>query len=502
MLRIQIKYTFDGYTMFKDVIAGILAGSYDLDVNNAGTKVTVLDLSGGSNTNLTIVGTGLTLISNLSLAGGHVTGFGYHDANTYGPQADISGVNLGALALQGLIDAATSVTQLQDALFDNRPQVISGGPYPNYIQGGHADDKIYGNGGDDYIFASEGNDVVYGGGGIGIDTLDFSRVADLGGVNMDLKAHTASIGKFHQTISGFEIFVLTDNGDSVAGDKSDDSLSDGTGNDVISGRGGDDTLVGNAGNDVIHGDSGNDSIQGDLDSNSNLHGKDRIFGGAGNDTIEGNSGLDVIHGGRDNDFILGNNGNDVIDGNSGADGVYGGFGHDAIFGGAGKDYLDGGRATLFESDTPGLTPGHDVRDTISGGANADRIFGRGGGDLLKGDGGNDHLHGNAGDDTLFGGSGKDHLRGDGGDDHLIGGKGADTFFFVGTTISGNDTIEDLTGADVVDLYDQLPNFVSIGQSGHDATISYSGGVITVLGIDHSLLTFSAQPYDTEVLIHL
>ena len=125
----------------------------------------------------------------------------------------------------------------------------------------------------------------------------------------------------------------------------------------------------------------------------------------------------------------------------------------------------------------------------------------GGDDLLKGDGGQDRIHGGSGDDTLFGGAGIDFLSGGGGDDHLIGGIGADTFYFAARNVLGNDTIEDLTGADVAILADQPLDHVVIGQSGQDATITYNGGVITLPGIDHSLLTISVDHFN-DVLIDL
>ena len=357
MLRIKIDYPFDTYTMFKEAIAGILGpgGSYDLDVNQTGTKVTVQDLSGGGSNNLTIIGTGLTVFfqSGYYLGGGHVSGFGYHyEGNAHVAQADISGLNLDATALEGLIDGATSVVQLQDELFDNRPQKIIGSPFGDYIQGGHKADKIYGHGGGDYIFASQGNDIVHG--NAGLDTLNFIRLPNsLGGVTLDLSAHTASFGTFHQMIYGFEYIFLTSHADKVTGTSRAESIVGGADNDIISSMGGKDTIFGGDGKDVIHGGLGKDSINGGAKNDKLFGGSnaDAIHGGGGNDTINGGSAADQLHGeaGRDRifgdtgrDHIYGQAGNDVLKGGGGPDDVYGGPGEDVIRDGFGNDYYSGG----------------------------------------------------------------------------------------------------------------------------------------------------------------
>ena len=307
MLRIDIQTPFYDYNMFKSQIADILLGQDSLcqfDVNQDGTEVTVAEYSPYIEANLTINGTGFTVSGDgLSLTGGHVSGFGYHEPGATGANADIRHVNLDATALQGLIEGATSVAQLQDDLFDNQPQMIIGSPSGDYIQGGHAADIIHGGGGGDFIFASEGNDTIYGGGDK--DILNYSLLTNDGGVTVDLRMHTASIGNFMQKIFGFGLISLTPNADTAtgnaagnifAGDAGNDTISgkggndsiDGQdGNDVLAGNGGNDTILGGEGNDLIHGGAGNDCIQGDLDAFPSLIGNDTIYGGAGSDAIHG-----------------------------------------------------------------------------------------------------------------------------------------------------------------------------------------------------------------------
>jgi VCBS repeat-containing protein len=58
-------------------------------------------------------------------------------------------------------------------------------------------------------------------------------------------------------------------------------------------------------------------------------------------------------------------------------------------------------------------------DTISGTAEADRIFGENGNDVLSGGAGNDHIDGGNGSDTLSGGAGDDVIDGGNGQDTVV-----------------------------------------------------------------------------------
>jgi Ca2+-binding RTX toxin-like protein len=73
-------------------------------------------------------------------------------------------------------------------------------------------------------------------------------------------------------------------------------------------------------------------------------------------------------------------------------------------------------------------------ETVSGGAQRDRLFGGFGNDRLNGNGGNDLLIGDSGSDRLYGYAGNDYLDGGSSGDRLEGGEGADTLVGQG----GND----------------------------------------------------------------
>jgi len=102
--------------------------------------------------------------------------------------------------------------------------------------------------------------------------------------------------------------------------------------------------------------------------------------------------------------------------------------------------------------------------TVTGGLNADTIYGAGGNDVIIGGAGANRLEGNAGNDSITGGSGAETLAGDAGADTLIGAGGVDTI----TGGAGNDSIDGGDGADVI-----------TGSAGKD-TITLGGGKDTVI----------------------
>ena len=92
------------------------------------------------------------------------------------------------------------------------------------------------------------------------------------------------------------------------------------------------------------------------------------------------------------------------------------------------------RRFLFDGDGAG---------SLSGGAQADHLYGGGGDDVLYGFDGANHLEGNAGKDKLHGGKDVDILLGGSGDDLLQGGGGADEYR-IGRN-RGFDIITDFAG---------------------------------------------------------
>ena len=102
-------------------------------------------------------------------------------------------------------------------------------------------------------------------------------------------------------------------------------------------------------------------------------------------------------------------------------------------------------AFLKKTEAQRIFFGSDTADAgLTGGENADALYGNGGDDRLSGLGGADYLQGDAGADRLYGGAGEDTLVGGKGDDLLDGGLGNDTYIW--NKGDGSDTILDSDGA--------------------------------------------------------
>lgn len=203
--------------------------------------------------------------------------------------------------------------------------------------------------------------------------------------------------------------------------------------------------------------------------------------GSGSDLLIGNDADNTLTSGTGKDRLEGHDGDDILNGQGGNDRLYGGDDADRLYGGSGKDKLFGGTGNdkLF---------GQNGADTLNGGGGNDKLVGGGGNDTLNGSGGNDQLIGGGGDDDLFGGNGADKLRADAGNDTLSGGNGHDIFIFGGT--DDTNTISDFQdGNDIIEITSGATGFgdLTITDAGADAVISFAGTVITLTGIDHSLL---------------
>lgn len=92
-----------------------------------------------------------------------------------------------------------------------------------------------------------------------------------------------------------------------------------------------------------------------------------------------------------------------------------------------------------------LLNGSEKADTLTGGVDADTLYGYGGNDKLTGGAGDDVLAGMAGNDTLLGGEGEDYILGGAGSDTLDGGAGADWAAYEDAT-SGVKVDLNLTGS--------------------------------------------------------
>lgn len=361
---------------------------------------------------------------------------------------------------------------------------IDGGLGNDIIVGGTGKDTLAGEAGADSIDGGAGDDVVTGGagadtlvGGAGTDTLSFVGST---AVLVDLVTASNNTGDAAgDVISGFEVLIGTDGGDTLIGESSIAM-----------------TIQGGAGADDITGGSAGDALEGGdaADSLSGGGGTDTLDGGGGADTLLGGTGQDILYGGADNDSLLGETGGDEIYGGTGDDILDGADGNDELFGGAGADNLTGGDGgdDIFGGDGNDTIDGGDDADDLDGGLGADSIDGGVANDILTGGDGNDTLDGEANNDSLVGGDGDDSLTGGTHDDTLTGGNGDDRFVFV--TGDGTDVISDFVqGEDRIDFSNDAGvtvigdlNFSDDGSG--NAVIDYGTiDEITLIGIDHTSL---------------
>ena len=220
----------------------------------------------------------------------------------------------------------------RDALLGgNGNDSIFGGADNDAINGGGGDDSMTGDGGNDTLAGSDGNDTLRG--GLGNDSLSGQAGAD----SID-----AAEGR-----------------DTLLGGDGNDSLDAGGGKDYVAGGEGDDTLDGGRNDDTILGENGADTIRGN-------HGNDSIDGGAGNDTIAGGDGNDSVTGGDDNDLMTGSDGDDVLNGAAGNDTLTGSDGSDILAGGSGNDLVLG-------DDGNDTVKGNGGTNTLAGGQGTDSI---------------------------------------------------------------------------------------------------------------------------------
>lgn len=132
-------------------------------------------------------------------------------------------VDTGAGRISGGGIDLESFTSIENVVFGDGDNVVTGGNGDDSFDGGAGDDVLNGGAGDDSLFGGLGNDTLKG--GSGDDRLE--------GAAGD---------------------------DSLSGGSGDDILLGGLGNDALSGGSGDDWLEGGAGDDVLTGGSGNDSF--------------------------------------------------------------------------------------------------------------------------------------------------------------------------------------------------------------------------------------------------
>ena len=231
------------------------------------------------------------------------------------------------------------------------------------------------------------------------------------------------------------------------------------------------TILGRGGNDTLYG----------------LYGKDRILGGDGDDMISGGPGL--------GDYLFGEAGNDTIAGDGGGGG---GDGADHIYGGSGDDHLmgDGGADTLVGGDRFGNSP-NDGNDILEGGDGDDFLAGGGGNDALYGGNGRDIFQYTVGEEISTSPGLADTLSG-GADTDRIKLQGSGVFDFRPATISGIEEVQLYKDASVLFSSDQILGGINsfFGSIGKDIVEIYGE-----TSADYSGLIFSNWGADDQIILN-
>lgn len=259
----------------------------------------------------------------------------------------------------------------------------------------------------------------------------------------------------------------------------------------------------------------------------------------GHDNIKGGDGDDFLYGQSMEDTIEGGNGNDSINGGDHDDQLFGNNGDDTIMGGAGEDYIDGGagidtadysdsNSAVWASLTTGNAKSHapttygvldgdldtlvniesligtDYYDWLQGDGNT--LTGGADNDRLEGHGGDDDLLGGDDDDQLFGGAGNDLLRPGQGDATVSGGTGHDTLMLDISPTGAGWTIDLEKG-----IGTQVKPFFKISRpdmrddiSETDARIeeAKTEEIFRDIGEDTGLWPFPDKPAEVETLARL
>lgn len=278
----------------------------------------------------------------------------------------------------GFVEIATATAAGDDITAGAQADIVFAGGGVDTVAGGDGHDTITGGQGADRLNGGNGNDTFqFQGvsdisglaeridGGNDIDTLDFQFLAASGPVDLsaailtsveqlvlrsnDITLTSAQLGSFTQIQGGgfVERLLLTDGG-----------LVDLSGA-LITGI---DTISGNALANTVRLVGVGVGQRIDL-----LDGDDSLDGSDGGDSADGGGGVDTLRGRAGDDTLRGDDQADVLDGGTGNDSLTGGAGVDNQSGGAGNDVF----RVEFAEEIAGLA------ETISGGADRDRIDIRG-----------------------------------------------------------------------------------------------------------------------------
>ena len=227
----------------------------------------------------------------------------------------------------------------------------------------------------------------------------------------------ANVFTLVQFQDGVDIRSGSPNGENATGTVETDIFSGAGGNDTLKGNDGDDFLMGGTDNDNVSGQAGDDFLFFSDDNYAqyildNFTDSASVISDVEDRQFQIDEWYDILNVQQNEDpgldiSIAGGDGFDTASIDLSFDTT--GTGVVLSFAASYDVTLPNGTTSVTDVEAVWVR-GTQAADTITGGANDDRIYGEEGKDKLAGGGG---------DDLLFGGKGADDLRGGGGDDFIV-----------------------------------------------------------------------------------
>ncbi len=373
--------------------------------------------------------------------------------------------------LEGRTETVWNITGNNSGNIDN----VYGFSLFEGLEGGVQNDRFV------YREAFANSGLTSGGGGSGIDTLDYSGFSAATVVNVNLTTGVRNGG----TVSNIERVIGGAANDSLVGDAFANWLIGGPGNDTIVGNGNDDILVGDTADIDLN---GNALVE--VSTLTDFSGNDTISSGAaglGFTLILGGSGLDTLNAGTGRAIVVGDHGkllftNGILSSFESTNSTVGAVDTITVQGGVQNIVIGGaGADSITATNGTNLLIGDDASITVNGLAVAGATSASSAsaaGDTITGGLGSDWVIGGAGVDTINAGAGNDIVLGDYGVLTLTNGLPSS----VATTepaVGGNDVIT--LGAD---------SDVALGGFGSD-TFTDAGGQNAIVG-DEGIVTFAGR----------
>lgn len=387
---------------------------------------------------------------------------------------------LAPLATPAVTRERTTTTHISD--------MTMGAKGSERLSGSDAVDHMSGNNGHDMLSGGSGRNRLVG--GSGVDAVDYSWSPSGASVNLNTNAYQRTTRTSLDSLIGIENVRGSASGDTLTGNRVNNSLEGGVGADRLSGMGGNDVLIGGSGVDTLLGGSGNDLLYVDEDDalvNGGRGFDTAIVDGDFDDSSDGqfseveeirlgDGGNTLVMDNQSEDFRLsGGNGDDRAEGGYGSDSFQMGHGDDTIVaddldalisGGRGTDTLELGNSVSGRTEFSGLQDDQilgveivnlmqdDMTVSLSDQTEAMTINGyASGASNINGGAGDETVNGGIGNDTIASNAGDDVINPGEGNDWIATGADDDTVNF-GTELDGNDTADGGSGnADTLDFTD-------------------------------------------------